>query len=180
MLESGVEATHVAIAGDSAGGGLALSVMTSARDERWPIPAAAALFSPWTDLAATRDSFDPDSKRYASFDSSSISPLAARYLAGADPRDPLASPLYADLSHLPPLLIHVGRDEGLLDDSTRLADRARAAGVQVELKIWPVVPHAWQIAQRRLPEARRSVREAGEFLRKAVEEGRSRTSRTAQ
>jgi epsilon-lactone hydrolase len=165
LLSSGVAASRLLIAGDSAGAGLALAVMISARDEGLPMPAAAALFSAWTDLAATGASISRNSERCAGFDPSTISPTAARYLDGADPRNPMASPLYADLSGLPALLLHVGSDEVLLDDSTRLAERARAAGVRVELKLWPVVPHAWQIAQRRLPEARQSVREAADFLR---------------
>jgi acetyl esterase/lipase len=94
-----------------------------------------------------------------------IGPTARYYLGDTDPRNPLASPLYADLTGLPPLLIHVGADEVLRDDSTRLAERARAAGVTVELKIWPVVPHAWQLAPHIIPEARQSLREAATFLR---------------
>ena len=94
-----------------------------------------------------------------------IAVSARYYLGDADPRSPLASPLYADLAGLPPLLIHVGADEVLLDDSTRLAERARSAGVPVELKIWPVVPHAWQLAPHLIPEARESLKQAAAFLR---------------
>jgi acetyl esterase/lipase len=97
-----------------------------------------------------------------------VQPEAQRYLSGEDPRSPLASPLYADLSHFPPPLIHVGKDEVLLDDSRRLADRARAAGVAVDLKIWPVVPHAWQITFPTVPEARQSIHEASAFLHAAL------------
>jgi acetyl esterase/lipase len=99
------------------------------------------------------------------FEGSGIAYSARYYLGDTDPRNPLASPLYADLTGLPPLLIHVGEDETLLDDSTRLAERARASGVSTELKIWPVVPHAWQIAAHLIPEGRQSLREAGAFLR---------------
>jgi acetyl esterase/lipase len=88
------------------------------------------------------------------------------YLADADPRNPLASPLYADLAGLPPLLIHVGANETLRDDSTRLAEKARGAAVGVELKVWPVVPHVWQLAPDKIPEARQSLRESAEFLRR--------------
>src|SRR5467141_3669980 len=93
---------------------------------------------------------------------------ARYYLGDTDPRDPLACPLYADLAGVPPLLIHVGADEVLRDDSTRLAERARAAGVSVELKIWPVVPHAWQLAPHLIPEARQSLRESATFFRAHV------------
>src|SRR5271168_71672 len=97
--------------------------------------------------------------------------LSARYYLGeTDPRNPIASPLHADLAGLPPLLIHVGADEVLRDDSTRLAEKAREAGVRVELKVWPVVPHAWQLAPHRIPEARQSLRESAAFLRALIVE----------
>lgn len=157
----------IVVAGDSAGGGLALALMIAMRDAGTALPAAAALFSPWTDLAATGESLVENDRRCAMFRGADIGTSARWYLGGADPRNPLASPLYADLSHLAPLLIHVGADEVLRDDSTRLADRARAVGVCVELKIWPVVPHAWQLAPI-LPEARQSIREAAAFLHSAA------------
>ena len=129
-----------------------------------PLPAAAALFSPWTDLAATGESVRTNARRCAIFHGPAIAPTARLYLGGADPRNPLASPLYADLSGLPPLLIHVGANETLRDDSTRLAEKAGACGVTVELKVWPVVPHVWQLAPHKIPEARQSLRETAEFL----------------
>jgi acetyl esterase/lipase len=161
------------VAGDSAGGGLALSLMLALRAAGTPLPAAAALFSPWTDLAATGESIRANAARCAMFNGEDIGPSARYYLATADPRNPLASPLYADLSGLPPLLIHVGSDECLRDDSTRFAEKARAAGVPVELKIWPVVPHAWQLVHQILPEARQSLQESAEFLRKHAAAGNS-------
>jgi acetyl esterase/lipase len=154
----------IMLAGDSAGGGLALALMVRLREARVPLPLAAALFSPWTDLAGTGKSLKENNRRCAMFYGETVGPGARHYLGDTDARHPLASPLYADLSGLPPLLIHVGRDEVLRDDSTRLADRARSVGVTVDLKIWPVVPHAWQLAQATLPEARQSVREAAAFL----------------
>ena len=152
------------IAGDSAGGGLALALMVRLRDAKIRLPLAAALFSPWTDLAGTGKSLKENDSRCAMFCGESVASGARHYLGDTDARHPLASPLYADLSQLPPLLIHVGHDEVLRDDSTRLAERARGAGVTVDLKIWPVVPHAWQLAQTTLPEARQSLREAAAFL----------------
>jgi acetyl esterase/lipase len=154
---------RIVVSGDSAGGGLALAMLISLRDSGVPLPAAVALFSPWTDLAATGESLITNDRRCALFHGANIRKGAAFYLGDADPKNPLASPLYADLTHLPPMLIHVGKDETLLDDSTRLADRARAAGVTVEMKIWPVVPHAWQLVPT-MPEARQSLREAARFL----------------
>jgi acetyl esterase/lipase len=102
------------------------------------------------------------------FNGPDIGPSARYYIGDGDPRNPLASPLYGDHTGLPPLLIHVGADECLRDDSTRLAEKARAAGVPVELKIWPVVPHAWQLAPHLIPEARQSLREAATFLRAQI------------
>jgi acetyl esterase/lipase len=166
LLANGHSPQRIVVAGDSAGGGLALSLMLALRAAGTPLPAASALFSPWTDLAATGESIRTNASRCAMFNGADISPSARYYLAGADPRNPLASPLYADLSGLPPLVIHVGADECLRDDSTRVAEKARAAGVPVELKIWPVVPHAWQLAHQVLPEARQSLQEASEFLSK--------------
>ncbi|HKW62981.1 MAG TPA: alpha/beta hydrolase [Candidatus Acidoferrum sp.] len=166
LLVDGRSPQSIFVAGDSAGGGLVLSLMLALRETSTPLPAAAALFSPWTDLAATGESIRTNAARCAMFDGADIGPSARYYLGNADPRNPLASPLYADLSGLPPLLIHVGADECLRDDSTRVAEKARAAGVPVELKIWSVVPHAWQLALQVLPEARQSLREAAEFLLK--------------
>jgi monoterpene epsilon-lactone hydrolase len=153
----------IVIAGDSAGGGLALALLISLRDGGVPLPSSVALFSPWTDLAATGESLVTNDQRCALFHGANISTGAHFYLGSADPRNPLASPLYADLSHLPPMLIHVGDNEVLLDDSKRLADKARAAGVEVDLKIWPVVPHDWQLVPS-MPEAKQSLREASRFL----------------
>ena len=164
LLADGHSPRRIVVAGDSAGGGLALSLMLALREAGTPLPAAAALFSPWTDLAATGESIRTNAARCAMFHGADIGPSARYYLAGTDPRNPLASPLFADLSGLPPLLIHVGADECLRDDSTRAAEKARAAGVLAELKIWPVVPHAWQLALQVLPEARQSLRETSEFL----------------
>jgi epsilon-lactone hydrolase len=168
LLSAGYPSQNIVVSGESAGGGLSLSLMLSLRAAGLPLPAAAALFSPWTDLAATGDSIRTNTKRCAMFIGADVAESARYYLGDADPRNPLASPLYADLTGLPPLLIHVGADEVLRDDSTRLAERARAAGVHVELKIWPVVPHAWQLVPHLVPEARQSLRESAEFLRVQV------------
>jgi monoterpene epsilon-lactone hydrolase len=168
LLNAGYPPQRIVVAGESAGGGLTLSLMLALRAARIPLPAAAALFSPWTDLAATGDSIRTNTGRCAMFDGAGVAFSARYYLGDTDPRNPLASPLYADLTGVPPLLLHVGADEVLLDDSTRLAERARAAGVPVELKIWPVVPHAWQLVPHLVPEARQSLRESAAFLRARV------------
>ncbi len=157
----------VCIAGDSAGGNLAVAVMLALRDAARSVPKAAAIFSPWSDLACTGRSLVSNEAKCAMFYAADLPPCAATYLNGASNQDPLASPLYANLTKLPPLLIHVAADELMLDDSTRLAENARMDGVQVQLKIWPVVPHAWQIMAANLPEARQSLNEAAQFLTQA-------------
>jgi acetyl esterase/lipase len=166
VVEAGSGSRRV-VAGDSAGGNLALAMMLALRDAAQPLPHAAALFSPATDLTGGSASLKSNDGRDPMFRSAALRHLAEAYLAGADPLMPLASPLHADLAGLPPLLIHVGADEVLRDDSLRLAARARAAGVPVELRVWPGMPHVWQML-RWLPEARESVRAAARHLREAV------------
>src|SRR5580658_1791874 len=166
-------ATPMAIGGDSAGGGLALACMLKLRDEGAGMPAAAVLFSPLTDLAGIGESRRTNDRRCAMFYGSGLARASEFYMAdtGGDPRDPLASPLYADLRGLPPLLIHVGADETLRDDSTELAARARAAGVRVDLTVWPAVPHVWQLFHSFVPEGRQSLASASAFLREAAAAG---------
>lgn len=159
-----------ALAGDSAGGNLALAVMVEAGRLGLPRPAGAALFSPATDLVGRSLSFRTNGRRDAMFRPEALTRLVPIYLAGADPGDPRASPIEADLSGFTPMLIHVGEREILRDDSLRLAARARAADVPVALTVFPVVPHAWQLAESVLPEARRSLDEAAGFLRRALRE----------
>jgi len=136
------------------------------RDEGHTLPAAGALFSPWTDLAVTGESMRENVRNDAMFWAPGISVGASFYLDGADPRTPLASPLYADLAGLPPLLIQAGARELLRDDSTRLAARAGAT-----LRIWPVVPHVWQLMHSFVPEGRESLALAGDFLKQAIKQG---------
>ena len=180
LLSEGCEPRRIVVAGDSAGGGLALSLLLALRKAGVPLPAGAALFSPWTDLAATGESVKTNTKRCAMFYGEDIAPSARMYLGETDPRDPLASPLYADFSGLPPMVVHVGADEVLRDDSTRLAERAKSAGVRVEIKVWPVVPHAWQLAVGKIPEARESLNESAAFLRELVGAEAAKTMATAR
>lgn len=154
-----------AIAGDSAGGALALSTLLRLRDSGRTMPRACVAFSPVTDLAATGDSVITNDRKDALFFGASIARLPEVYLPGdVSPRDPLASPLYAALDGLPPLLLHVGADEVLRDDTLRFAAKARAAGVAVSLRVWPVVPHAWQLMGGVMPEGVESVAEARGFV----------------
>ena len=157
---------RLVVAGDSAGGNLALGLLLALRDSGQPLPHAAALFSPATDLTGSSPSITGNAQQDAMFSGTELAHLADAYLAGADPALPLASPLLADLAGLPPLLLHVGRDECLRDDSLRLAQKAREAGVLVELQVFNGVPHVWQNLYR-LPEARQSIVSAARFLQQA-------------
>jgi acetyl esterase/lipase len=166
FLETGV--LSAVVSGESAGGGLCLALMLALRDAGLPLPAGAALFSPWTDLTCSGDSIRSNHRRCAMLSGPGMLLAAGEYLGSADPRGPLASPLFADLRGLPPLLLHVGGKEVLLDDSTRLAAGACAAGVPVDLRVFPVVSHAWQLAPNFVPEARESLTAASVFLRAAL------------
>ena len=165
---------HIAIGGDSAGGGLALALLLAIKARNLPMPACAALFCPWTDLAGTGASLTRNAKRESLLYGPKVKDAAAVYLQGQDPTNPLASPLYGDFTGLPPLLIQVGAPEILLDDSTRLAARAEAAGVSVELTIWDNLPHVWHVAQRFLPEARAALDQAASFAKSALASGAAR------
>jgi len=155
---------RLTVAGDSAGGNLCLALMLAERDAGGRLPDAAALFSPAADLTGGSASIRDNAERDAMFHGEALGHLADAYLQGADPAQPLASPLLGRLDGLPPLLLHVGEDECLRDDALRLAVRARAAGVTVALQVWATVPHVWQLI-RWLPEARASLDIAARFLR---------------
>jgi acetyl esterase/lipase len=165
LLTSGFRAKRIVVAGESAGGGLAIAMLVSARDAGLELPACAWLSSPWVDLAlsggsmTTKAAVDPlISKPY-------LEELATAYLHGADPRTPLASPIHADLSGLPPMLIQVGSSETLLDDSIRLAAVAGAAGVRVTLEVWPDMIHAWHLFYQQVAAGRRALASVGAFIR---------------
>lgn len=152
------------VAGESAGGNLALVLMGEARALDLPMPWAAALFSPATDFISEDGSRVTNAWRDAMFDPKALTAIRSMYLGDADPADPRISPVHGDLTGFPPLLFHVGEREVLRDDSVRMAERARAAGVETSLKVFPVVSHAWQFAAGMLPEARASLDEAAAFL----------------
>lgn len=154
----------LAVAGDSAGGGLAVAMMTALRERGEDLPAAAVLMSPWTDLSCSGASMTERGGEDPLFTPSLLRDLAAAYLAGADPRTPLASPLFAPLGGLPPLLIQVGTAELLLSDSVELAKAAAAAGVDVTLHTGEGLPHVYP-GMAGTPEADEATSQAGEFLR---------------
>jgi monooxygenase len=160
------EGGRLVVAGDSAGGNLALALMLRLRAAGRRLPDAAVMFSPSTDLTGASPSMTENAQREAMFTVEHMHKLADAYLQGAEPAQQDASPLFADLKGLPPLMIHVGADEALRDDGVRLAHKARAAGVTVELDVVPGVPHVWQLMLS-LPEAKHSLNAAARFLRVA-------------
>jgi acetyl esterase/lipase len=161
----GIAPTRVALAGDSAGGGLTLATMQRLRAAGQPLPGCAWLVSPWVDLRMTGASIADKASIDPLISRTYLEELASAYLAGHDPDDPLASPLRADLAGLPPLLIQVGSAETLLDDAVRIARRAGASDVRVTLELWPHMIHAWHLWARSLADARRALAAAGSFLR---------------
>jgi epsilon-lactone hydrolase len=169
VREQGIAARHIAVGGDSAGGGLTVALVNALRDAREELPACAWLVSPWTDLTlsgstlATKGAVDPILHR------AYLHELAEAYVpAGTDPRDPRVSPLYADLRGLPPTLIQVGSCEGLLADATHFAEAAGAADAQVTLEVWPHMIHAWPVWNAHLEPGRRALAHAGAFVRTHV------------
>jgi epsilon-lactone hydrolase len=160
----GLDASALAVAGDSAGGGLAVAMMTALRDAGEDLPAAAVLISPWTDLSCSGASITERVDDDPIFVPDRLQQLAAAYLAGADPRTPLASPLFARLDGLPPLLIQVGTAELLLSDAEDLAKSAAAAGVDVTVQAGEGLPHVYP-AMLGIPEAAEATDQAGAFLR---------------
>ncbi|MFI5317711.1 MAG: alpha/beta hydrolase [Myxococcota bacterium] len=168
LLDAGYAPERLAIAGDSAGGGLTVATLVALRDAALPLPATAVCISPWVDLAGEGESMTSKEKVDPMVTRAPLLVMAKNYLGGADAKNPLASPLWADLRGLPPLLIQVGTSETLLDDSTRLAERARKAGVDVELEAWPEMIHVWHAFAALLPEGREAIERIGTHLRKRL------------
>ena len=164
LIETGATAQGMTMAGDSAGGGLVLAARLKLRDEGAPLPAAAAVMSPWTDLALTGGSFRSNASSDPMLIADDVPRFAAAYLGTTDARHPFASPLYADAHGLPPTLIQAGGDEILRDDSVRMAEKMKAAGCDVELQVWPYMPHTWQLLAPVLPEAREAIDEIARFF----------------
>jgi acetyl esterase/lipase len=164
LLGQGIAPGSLALAGDSAGGGLVLATLLRARDEGMPLPACAVCLSPWTDLAGTGESLIANNGRCAMFRPENIPDFARIYLGAVTPKHPYASPVYAELHGLPPLLFQVGDDELLLDDSRRVHDAVRRAGGRSTLEMTAGVFHVWQMLDGFLPEARAALLRAAEFI----------------
>jgi epsilon-lactone hydrolase len=165
LLDQGIEPGHIAISGDSAGGGLTMATLLNIRDNDLPMPAAAMPLSPWVDLEGTGGSMTSRQERDVLVSADVIKGMAEAFLQGQDARDPLAAPLHADLRGLCPLYIQVGDDETLLDDSVRLAERARAAGVDCRLDVFPEMQHVFQMAAGTMPESDEAIGRLAAWVR---------------
>ena len=165
LLQQGVEPGKLVLAGDSAGGNLVPATLLALRDAGDPLPAGAALLSPATDLTQQGSSFETNLDKEALLPKSFVDSCLEMYLNGADPCQPLVSPLFGDLHGLPPLLIQAGGDELLLSDSTRFAEKAQKSGVQVKLEVYPGMWHVWQMYAPFLPEGRQAVNSIAAFIR---------------
>jgi acetyl esterase/lipase len=163
LFAQGIDSSRIAVAGDSAGGGLAVALMLALRDTARPLPAAGVCLSPWLDLVNTgaTDAIDD----YERAEWQNVLQMTAAYLRDTDPYNPLASPLYADLIGLPPLLIQAGSADLLRRDSIRFAERAKEQGMDITLEIWPDMIHVWQMHAWTLPEGQQAIERIGDFIR---------------
>ena len=168
LLSAGVDHARVIIGGDSAGGGLTVATLVALKESGKLLPAAAVCISPWTDLALTGESLVSKAEADPMIAIDGITRARDAYIGTSDPRAPLASPLYADLSGLPPLLIQVGENEVLLDDSTRLAQRAEAAGLDATLEVWPEMIHVWHFFAAVLPDGQQAIDRIGDWVRERL------------
>lgn len=169
LLERGYKASDIVLAGDSAGGNLTLVTLLRLRELGLELPAAGVLISPWTNLDCTGESIAANARRDPMIPVNALRFISRTYCGERDPRDPLISPVHADLSGLPPLFAQVGSTEVLLSDAVDLAEQARAWGVSCELQIWENMMHVFQALAGWLPEASRAVREIGSFVEEAIE-----------
>jgi acetyl esterase/lipase len=168
LLEQNVSPERVAFAGDSAGGGLVLSLLLRLRDENLPLPACAVCFSAWTDLTGTSDSIRANADVDDMFYPENTGEFARAYLGEASAENPLVSPVFGAYENFPPVLFHVGSTEILLDDSRRIHQKIQAAGGESHLEIYEDIFHCWQMAVEMLPEAKDSLDKAAEFIRRHI------------
>jgi acetyl esterase/lipase len=172
LIKNGYSSNNIAIAGDSAGGGLAIAALVKLRDLSEPLPAAAVCLSAWTDLKLKGESIKTHIHKDPFLTPAWLQYMAMYYVGANDLSLPQISPIYADLTMLPPLLIQVGSDEILLSDSIRLADRAREAGVDITLEIWENMWHVWHFFAGKMPEADRAINQVGNFIHKYLNKNR--------
>ena len=164
LLSEGFEPARIAIGGDSAGGGLTVATLVNLKNLGLPQPSGAILLSPWTDLSLSGDSIETNEAKDAMLSRAALLKCAQYYLGERERRAPLASPLFADLSGLPPVLIHVGSTEMLCSDAQRLAEKWESAGGEASIEIWPKMPHVFQVLAARIPEGAQAIVKLGEFL----------------
>jgi epsilon-lactone hydrolase len=165
LLDGGIDAKRIVVGGDSAGGNLTLALTLAAKQRGLPLPGALVCLSPATDLFEEQESHRSNAKVDAMFDPRLLADVRKRYCPGADPSDPLISPLKGDPTGFPPTLVQCSRDEMLRDDGVRMAARLREAGVPVELDVWPDVFHVWQLSADYLPEGRQAIERIVAFAR---------------
>jgi len=165
LLAQGFAPGKTAIGGDSAGGGLTTATLLALRDQKSPLPAAAVCISPWSDLTCSNPSYKTRAEADPMVQGDGLDKMTRAYLGDTDPKHPHASPNFADLTGLPPLLIHVGDHEVLLDDSIKLHEKALACGVDSSLEVWPEMIHVWHVFHPMLDEGKQGIERIGEFLR---------------
>lgn len=168
LLDQGYATHRIVVAGDSAGGGLSAALMVELRNQGIALPAAASLISPWVDLALTGKSVTTNAAKDVMLSPVTLEKFAALYLGDRDARAPLASPIYADLTGLPPVQVLVGSTEVLYSDSERLVERIKAAGGEASLSVWPKMPHVFPILAGLIPEAQQAIEEIAAFIRRAL------------
>jgi epsilon-lactone hydrolase len=168
LLDSGLKPNRIALAGDSAGGGLVVGALLAIREAGLPLPACGWCISPWVDMEALGESFADRAMADPTVQKATILMMAQMYMGDADRRHPHAAPIYGDLTGLPPLLIQVGAVEALLDDSIALARKAGTADVPVALQIWPEMIHIWHIFFPVLSAGRRAIASGGSFVRNSM------------
>jgi acetyl esterase/lipase len=173
LLKNGFSPNNIVIAGDSAGGGLAIVALVKLRDLGELIPAAIVCLSPWTDLELTGESIKTHIHNDPFLNPAWLEFMAKHYVANNDPCAPLISPIYANLKNLPPILIQVGSDEILLSDSINLAERAREAGVNITLDVWENIWHVWHFFAGKMPEANSAINQIGNFIHMHLKKGDS-------
>jgi acetyl esterase/lipase len=164
LLDAGSKPENIVFAGDSAGGGLTIAALVSLKQQGLPLPAAGICLSPWVDLTFSGESMKTKEEADPLLGKGPLKWMGDLYLAGQAPESPLASPLFADLTGLPPLLIQVGSEEVLLDDALRLNVAAKAAGINVSLEVWDGMMHVWHLMAAMIPEGKQAIQGIGEYI----------------
>jgi len=168
LLEQDYSPDNIAICGDSCGGGLVASTLMSVREQGLPMPSCGVLLSSWADLTLQSESVQRNAESDPLVTEDILAPMIAAYVGDNDASNPLISPVYGDFSGLPSLLIQVGTKDLLEDDSHRLADRAKAEGVDVDLEVWPEMIHVWHMYADFLPEAKEALQKIGDYIKRHI------------